>query len=405
VLAAWLLYPAVALAVALGIGLAVERASGSRLPGVLLVPVGFAGIVALTQLTTTWDSTAELTIPLALAVALAGWVLGYKRVSWGALDKWALAAAAGVFVVFAAPTVLSGEATFAGYTVLGDTSIHMIGADALPRIARHFSVLAPSSYEYSLAQYYGVGYPAGGATAAGFLTSIVHQDVAWTFQCFLALLVVSMALALWSLAEPIVPSRPLRALVAFVAAQPALVMAYALQGSVKEVGTGFAITTLAALILSYVRGERSGRRALPLAVATAAALGIVGPAAGVWLVFLLLGALIAAGVMRGVRSLGLDVVVFAVVAAVLSVQTLGQLSSYLEVSRVTVTTQGEVGNLFGPLRNAQMFGIWIIGDYRLHPEGAAWLLTRIGIVLAAVAPRGGGVAAARRGGVCGWRGR
>jgi hypothetical protein len=396
VLAAWLLYPAVALAVALGIGLAVDRAAGTPLPGVLLLPVGFAGIVALTQVATTWDTTAELTIPVTLGVSLVGWLVGYKRLSWLALDKWALAAALGVFIVFAAPTVGSGEAAFAGYTVLGDTSIHMIGADALPRIARHFSVLAPSSYEYSLAQYYGVGYPAGGATAAGFLTSIVHQDVAWTFQCFLALLVVCMSLALWSLAEPVVSSRPLRALVTFVAAQPALVLAYSLQGSVKEVGTGFAVATLAALIVPYVRSDRAARRAIPLAVAAAAALGIVGPAAAVWLGPLLLGTLVAAVIARGARSLPGDIAVFVAAGAALSVQTLGQLSGYVEVSRVTVTTQGEVGNLFGPLRAVQMFGIWIVGDYRVRPDGVGWLFTRIGIVLAVLAAIVGIAVALRR---------
>ena len=79
-----------------------------------------------------------------------------------------------MFAVFAAPTVLSGQATFAGYTVLGDTSIHMIGADALLQVGRDFSSLPPSSYEYSLVSYYGAsGYPSGGPTAAGALTSLV----------------------------------------------------------------------------------------------------------------------------------------------------------------------------------------------------------------------------------------
>ena len=144
VIAAWLLMPVVALAVSLGIGLLVERASGARLPGVLLAPLGMAGLVAVGQVTTTWDWSAELTVPLCAVLAVAGWVVGWRRLRRP--DPWALASAAGVFAVFAAPIVLSGSATFAGYTILGDTSIHFIGADALLEHGRDVAGLPPSSY-------------------------------------------------------------------------------------------------------------------------------------------------------------------------------------------------------------------------------------------------------------------
>ena len=385
-LAAWLLYPLVALVVVLGVGLLIDRASGSRLPGVLVLPVGVAGLIAFTQPTTYADWSAELTVPLAVGLAVAGLAFGYRRVRLQAVDPVLLVAVGGVFAVFAAPVVLSGAATFAGYTVLGDTSIHMIGADALLRYGRDFGALPPSSYELSLVNYFQGGYPAGGPVAAGVLTSLVGLDVAWTFQPLLTLLVAMMALALWSLSSPLVESRPLRALLVFVAAQPALVLGYALQGSIKEVGTAFAVVLVAALVPEYARTERAGYQApVPLAVATGATVAIVGLAAAVWLGPLLIGALVArvACARARPRILGVEIVVFALLASFLGIQSILELTRYVEVTRAVVTAQSELGNLSGPLDSLQMFGIWLTGDYRRPPTDRR--LTDVLIAVAIVA--------------------
>jgi hypothetical protein len=386
-LLAWLLFPAVALLVCAGVGLLVERLSGAAVPGVLLLPVGMAGLICATQLTTFWDATAEATLPLAVLLALAGLALGRDRLRALRPDGWAVAAAVGVFGVFAAPMVLSGHATFAGYTVLGDTSIHFIGADALLHHGRDFASLAPSSYEYSLAAYYGSnGYPSGGPTTVAVLTSLVHLDVAWTFQPFLSLLVALMALSLYALAEPLAPSRPLRAAIAFVAAQPALVLAYALQGSVKEVGTAFGIVLVGALIAVWSRQAPEGaRRVLPLVVAASATVGIVGLAAAVWLAPFALGAIVAARGI-GARRLVAAGALAAVVAGVLCYQALADLTTYVDVAGGVVTSQAEFGNLLGPLDPLQRFGVWLAGDYRVKPTGL-WTETRVllGVVWIAMA--------------------
>ncbi len=377
--AAWLLFPVVALAVCGGIGLLLERASGSRLPRALILPAGMAGVVCATQLTTYWDWSAELTLPLVVVLALAGLLLGRAGLKRHP-DPWALAAAAGVFAVFAAPVVLSGHATFAGYTLLGDTSIHMIGADALLTHGRDFSSLPPSSYEYSLVTYYGSsGYPSGGPTAVGALTSLVHQDVAATFQPFLTLLVALMALCLWSLFEPVVPSRPLRALLTFVAAQPALVLAYALQGSVKEIGTAFGVVLIAALIPVHLAAPPGFRRTIPLAVACAGLIGLVGLAAGIWIAPLLL--ILAFLALRGERPswgrAALEVAGFGLLSLVLAYQAVIDYGSYVSVAGGVVTAQLEFGNLLGPLDPLHVLGVWLNGDYRLLPAGGAWTETRV----------------------------
>jgi hypothetical protein len=384
---AWVLFPLVFVGLSTGIGLLVERATGGRLPGVLLIPLGTAGIVVASQVTTYWDWSAELTTPVVLLLAVAGIGLGFRRLRTPALDPWAIAVAVGVFAVFAAPVVLSGEATFAGYTVLGDTSIHFIGADHLLEHGRHFSGLAPSSYEFSLANYYGAGgYPSGGPTAVGAVRTLVGEDVAWVFQPFLSLLVATMALSLYSLLQPLVAFKPMRALAAFIAAQPALVLAYALQGSVKEIGAVWGVALICALLPVFAdRPEYGVRRAIPLAVAAAAAIAFVGPAAGVWIAPAALVALVLSVWSRRPRwSLTLaEAGVFTGLFLVLTLPSLADLRSYLDVAGGVVTSQNEFGNLLGPLDRVQIFGSWLTGDYRVHPVGRNLALTHAFIALSA----------------------
>ena len=60
--------------------------------------------------------------------------------------------------------------------------------------------------------------------------SLLSYDIAWLFQPYLAFLAVALALSLYSLLEPVARSPRLRALAAFVAAQPALLYGYSLWG-------------------------------------------------------------------------------------------------------------------------------------------------------------------------------
>lgn len=387
----WVIFPLVLLALSVGLGLLIERASGGLLAGVLVLPLGTAGLVVASQLTTYFNLTAEFTTLLVVILAAAGLVLGFGRLRSLTLDRWATAAAVAVFAIFAAPVVLSGEATFAGYTVLGDTSIQMIGADQLLETGRDFDELAPSSYEMSLVRYYNdSAYPSGGPTALGAVRPLVFEDVAWIYQPFLAWLAAMLALALYSLVGQLVASPLLRALVAFVAAQPALVLGYALQGSIKEVGIVFAVTLVAALVAPFSRFPADGfRRGIPVVVTGACAIGFVGPAAAVWLAPFGL-ALVVVGLSRPPRGrkllVGAEVAIMGALLAVLSYPSLLELGRFLD-SDSFLTSPQEFGNLLGPLKEIQMFGIWFSGDYRVPPAGADLTATHllIGIAIASAA--------------------
>src|SRR4051794_37493518 len=120
---AWIVFPLVFGLLSLGCGLLLERASGMRLPGTLLLPGGFIVISVATYFAHMSTATARLATPLVVALAIAGYALSppWKRFR---LDYWAAGSAAAVFWVFAAPVVLVG-ATFAGYIKLDDTATFM----------------------------------------------------------------------------------------------------------------------------------------------------------------------------------------------------------------------------------------------------------------------------------------
>ena len=124
---AWVAFPVVALALSLGCGLLLELVSGRPLPGLLVAPAGFAVVVVVASLTTTSSSTAQLTTPLVVALTVVG--LGLSLGDPRRPRLWPAVAALGVFAVFAAPIVLSGSATFAGYITLDDTATWLALSD------------------------------------------------------------------------------------------------------------------------------------------------------------------------------------------------------------------------------------------------------------------------------------
>src|SRR5436190_17827799 len=98
----WLLFPLALAFLGLGCGLLLEAASAVRLPTSLLPAAGLAVIVVAVSFTTMADATAELSIPLVVGLAVAGFVLSPP---WKGrqLDRWAVASALSVFAAFAAP--------------------------------------------------------------------------------------------------------------------------------------------------------------------------------------------------------------------------------------------------------------------------------------------------------------
>jgi hypothetical protein len=354
-LLSWLAFPLVLLALSLGCGLLVERAIGRRLELPLLLPTGFALIVVVASFTTLADATAELTVPGAVALAVLGYAM---RVRCSRVDRWAAAAAAGTFLAFGAPVLASGEATFAGYVVLDDTATFLALLDHTLDHGRDLEGLAPSTHEATLAVNLAHGYPTGALLPLGLGARLAGLDPAWAVQPYLAFLAALLALSLYALAGRLVSRPPLRALVACIAAQPALLYAFALWGGVKELFGA----ALLALVTALVAESRSVRAAAAPAVAVAAFVAGLSAGGAVWLVPLACAAAIT--VLRGSRWQAAALVL----AALLSLPALLSASEFLrEGNRASFRESDELGNLIRPLRELQLLGIWPSGDFRFQP--------------------------------------
>jgi hypothetical protein len=362
-----------------GCGRLLEAASGEKLPRALLIPTGLTVVILAAQFATLADATAELAGPLVIALAIAGLML---RPPW--LDRpepWALGGAAAVFAVFAAPIVLSGRATFAGYIKLDDTATYFAMTDRVMEHGRSLAGLAPSTYEATLATTLAIGYPTGSLMPLGLGHQLLSYDLAWLWQPYLTFLAALLALTLFSVLGRVIPSRPLRAAAAFIAAQPALLFGYALWGGIKELLGALLLALIAALLPWTLEEERRARAALPLAAACAALVCVLSLPGAVWLA----PALLAAGivVLRRPRPLLLKAGAFTAGLAVLAIPAYVAAVDWLpRIGAFDKATN--LGNLTGPLSGWQLFGIWPIGDFRVHPHhyaGPAYVL--IAVVIAA----------------------
>jgi hypothetical protein len=384
-LACWVLFPLALAVLALGCGLLLEAASAVRLPTSLLPAAGLAVMVVAVSFTTMADATAELSIPVVIALAVAGFLLSPP---WKGrdLDRWAVASALAVFASFAAPVVISGAAGFAGYIKLDDTATWLAITDHVMQHGRNLHGLAPSSYEATLAFNLPSGYPIGAFLPLGVGRALVGQDAAWVFQPYLAFLAAMLALAFYTLVTPLVRSPWLRALAVFIASQAALLFAYSLWGGAKELAAAWLLALLAALAAQALRESGLPRSLLPLAVASAAMLSVLSFGGAIWLAPLLLPMLVLFIYLRDWVAAARAAAAFSVFAAALAIPSLVTAKTFLRPAAGTLTSGSDLGNLIEPLSSLQLFGIWPVSDFRFRPDNmdATYLLIVALVAAAAV---------------------
>ena len=140
---AWLVFPAVLLALATGWGCAVSQLCRVRLPGELVPPLGFAAIVVVSGLVTLLPAAAPFATPVVVGGAAAGLAAAWPWSRPSRAAAWPAAAASLVFVAYAAPIVLSGTATYAGFLTLDDTATLFAMTDRMLEHGRTLDGLAP----------------------------------------------------------------------------------------------------------------------------------------------------------------------------------------------------------------------------------------------------------------------
>lgn len=376
-IASWVVFPSVLAVASVAIGVLIARPR-DPVQGSVAPATGFAALIVISQLCLLGRFGAVLAG--ALALGLVAWGICVAARASTQLPGAAGFAAAVVFLMSAAPVVLTGTSTFLGYTVLGDSAIQMLGADALGSGA---GIGAPdSSAGIALDAYFGQsGYPSGALTLLGLASHALRQDVAWTYQPFLAVAAGLLALVIFSLSLEARMRRPWAIAAAILGATPALLFAYYLQGSIKEVVAALLVPLIGAQVAVLRHRAAAGWRlsdALPMALTSAALTTVVGLAAAVWIVPALVILVVSmrrerpdSGTLARVVSFGLLVYFIGSAGAWFS------LRDYLEVAGTVTTAQSELGNLITPLRKVEATGIWLSGDYRVQPAGGLWAANQV----------------------------
>ena len=391
-LIAWVAFPAVQLVLWVGCGSLVTRFLPGDVPRTLLAPLGFCVVVVAGGFVIAVPALAELTTPIVALLAVAGLALGRP---WAARrpSPWLIAALAVLFAVYAAPIVLSGSATFAGYIKLDDTATWLALTDRVMETGRSLDGLAPSSYEATLAFNLADGYPIGVFIPLGVGSALTGMDTAWLIQPYMALLALLLALALWDLSGRLLTSCRARAVVVVFAAQPALLYGFYLWGGIKELAAAALIALVACLASHAARAGSRTEGLASLALAIAALVGCLSVAGAVWVGPLLLGALAVALTASSVagaatRAGALLVLVALLIAPVL----LG--GALLPPTSSPLDDPDARGNLIEPLSALQALGIWPAGDFRVDPVKKS--VTIAICAIAAVAAIGGCAAALRK---------
>jgi hypothetical protein len=389
-------FPLLLAILALGTGLLVERAAGTRLPSPLIPACGFAVLVVVSQFTT-WSGTLAPATPwIILVLALAGFAVHRPSAlaeRWRSRGRgWWLAPAAALaaYVTVIAPILAAGRLTSPGYLLDTTGAIQLAGAERLLHHGRDFTNGYPG-YGQTLVNYFGHGYPSGGHTVLASVGYLSGQDLFWLYAPFQAAELALAALVLTFLAGRAGLSRPAAAFTGWIAAVPALVYAYALMGSIKELTVLPMLLLMGALIVLAPQLARRGFRAtLPFAVAGAAALGAIGIAASPWVgLFALAIVVFAVPVLtlarRSRRVLAAWVGTLGGLTAVLALPTLGPLSTTVSLATnlqsSNAAAAADPGNLLRPLRFAQTFGVWLGESHRVDPKYVNQTYLLIGVVV------------------------
>jgi hypothetical protein len=393
-LLAWVVFPALTLVLCVGAGLAVRRLVGAAaVPTLLVVPVGLATLVVLAGLLCYFAPLAPLAGPACAVLGVLGLVLGrralrqvIRRRGTGS-ELWAAGAAAGAWAVVAAPVVLSGKPGFTGYAHIVDISYQFDLAAHFAHSGRSIPATTLSAYQAVLAKYLGSGYPGGGQWTLGALSNLTPVDLAWLYQPFLAFVSAMSALSLYSLLGRLVQPRPLRALGAFVAAQPNILFAYALGGGIKELSTSCFLLLSAALFAQLPPRLAPGRTVLAIPIALSATVASLSLTTLPWVGVLSVGVCAMVLVFQRGRVMALFACAqMAVIAVVLSLPTLVASLKLLPVVNEGFASPLELGNLSAPIPAIASAGVWISGDYRFPQyahRGPSDILAVVVLILAA----------------------
>lgn len=374
----WILAPLALAVVCVGLGLLAERVSGATVPALMLPGLGLGTLVVVAGVPVALGGSAPAAVPLCVALAVAGFVVRRRDVREP--REWRLPVLTGlaVYVIYAAPSVLSGQGLITGWIKLDDSAIwiaiaeHVLGNGPEPPAGA-------SSHDLTLRSWLNTGYPYGTFLPLGLAGKVTGQDLVNVYSPVIAFCAAVLALSVTACVREVLGHARAAAAVGIVSVQASLLFGYAQWGGLKEIVTA---TLLATGVWFAARGARGS---LACAALLAGALaGGLGAAAAPYVAPLAAVAAFTAWRSRPARAeLGLLVGVL-VLAAIPVVASLEFLEQTVDNSGVD---QDALGNLVSPLSVLQGIGLWPQDDFRVVPavSRAAEPLAILGAATAAAA--------------------
>jgi hypothetical protein len=403
-LASYVLGPLVMLVASAGAGLLLWRLAGRTLPGALVLPLGFAVLLAVGTFLTAFSFTARLNAVAIVLLGVGGLALERRAVldavrGWRGW-AWSGLAALGAYAMVIGPAMSTGGPSWTGYARITDLAQQMEWAEWLATHGREIPPVRDGSFHEVISKTAVTGYPGAGNSVFAGVAQLMGVSPIWLYQTLMAFTAAMLVLAVYGLLAGLVRERWVRAAGGFIAAQPNTLFGYALVGGIKEFTSAFALVFCAAVV-GVVRPREDGVRGmLPLVAAISAGIGTFSLTIGPWYGALLGLAVLITVLVRGEGG-GLPRIDvgplrawagIAVLAAALSAPMLYWAT---QLAKVAVQAEGsgataliDLGNLAAPIPARASLGVWISGDYRVPSLGDTPATALIGALVAALAAVG-----------------
>ncbi len=370
-----------------GVGLLAEGLARARIPNGLLAPLGFC--VAASLLLVVYELGAGVVVAgvVLLAGTAAGLGLARSELRARINPGWPGAAGLAVYLLYAAPVLLTGNWTWSGYNFLNDTAVQFLLIDHL-KTAADLTAGSVTTGQQVTSSYLDTGYPVGSHALAATLSGLMGVGPEVIYQAYLAAMAAIAAMAFAVLAGRTIFSPRIGALVAAFAMASNLTYNTGLQGSIKEVGVIAALATAAALARELVRATRLVPVAALLGIALASVLAIYSAAGLPYIVALLATVALVVAFVHGRDALRRRWLVAAAVAGAvalaLAAPVIASILDFYRVASSVVDAASPSGSTLGqlahPLPLLQASGIWLDGQYHtpISPSALAETATNAG---------------------------
>jgi hypothetical protein len=395
----WIALPLLVAGASLGVGLLVEQLTGLRFSNGVTFTVGFVASFVALALPYELGRGAAWGAALLVLLTVAGFVVARDRLSAALPDGPTALAALAVYGLYMAPIVLSGQTSFAGYTLLGDTSVHFSMVDYISDHGARLVSQAPSSFSSVTSSEITIGYPLGLHYELASVRWLLGAEVSRIYQPFLATTIALAVFPVTRLLRKVGATRGLSAIAALIVLAAYLPYSYSLQGGIKELGMITLVLLGGLLAWELVAARRPVALAIVYGIVTAGAFEIYSYGGLPWFGLIGLaavGALLFAGrnTLRSALTIGAAAVAGFAVAALPVIPD--SLDFFSQGNRLlTSSTGSDVGNLLGPIKLREAFGVWLVDDFRLptHHERLTYTLVGVVVLLAVL----GAVWSIRRG--------